>query len=67
MVLEIDAMVNSVSAVTGCGSSRLVTPKPRSVCWPFSSSPKPTPGTRYSAIFAVISAAISSMRSSGPA
>ena len=32
MVLEIDAIVNNVSAVTGSGSSRLVTPKPRSVC-----------------------------------
>ena len=56
-VFEIDARRNTVSGVTGCGSSTLVTPNPRTVVCPFLTMPNATPGTPYSAIFFVTSAA----------
>jgi len=59
-VFEIDAIGNTVSGVIGCGSSTLVTPNPRRCVAPFFATPSATPGTLYSAIFCVTSAAICS-------
>ena len=43
-VLEIDAIGNTVCAVTGSGSSTLVTPSPRMVTTPSGTMPSATPG-----------------------
>jgi hypothetical protein len=61
---EMDAIGKTVSGVTGCGSSTLVTPKLRTVVLPFFINPNETPGTWYSAIFMSMNFASSSKRSS---
>ena len=63
-VFEIDAIGNTVCAVTGSGSSTLVTPSPRIVTVPFSTMPRAMPGTRYSAILASASDTSASNRGS---
>ncbi len=63
-VFEIDAIGNTVCAVTGSGSSTLVTPRPRVVTTPLEMMPSATPGTPNSFIFDSASAAIASKRGS---
>jgi hypothetical protein len=63
-VFEIEAIGNTVCAVTGSGSSTLVTPSPRMVVLSPETMPIATPGMPCSCILARVSAAISSKRES---
>ena len=65
-VFEIDASGKTVSFVIGCGSSTLRTPNARIVAWPSRNTPRATPGTWCSPIFAVTrSASASNVGSAG--
>src|SRR5262245_63859269 len=63
-VFEMEAIGNTVWAVTGSGSSTLVTPKPRTVVTPLATIPSATPGMRYSRILSWTRAASGSKRAS---